>query len=99
MKWFDNWFAKKCRQAWENSKDVQGIAKEARLVAVEDDSWSDGLRINVKKMIGGHVVSFRTYDRKTDRSHDRNYIITDEQDFDRELGKVITLESMRHTSL
>ena len=50
-----------------------------------------------KKMIGGYVVSFRCYDRKTDRSNDRHYIITDEQEFEKELGKIITLESMKQS--
>jgi hypothetical protein len=66
-------------------------------IAVADESWEDGLRINVKKMIGGFVVSFRCYDRKTDRNNDRHYIITDEQDFEKELGKMISLESMRQS--
>jgi hypothetical protein len=51
--------------------------------------------MNVRKVIGGFVISFRTYDRKNDRSDERHYIITDEQDFNVELGKMITMESMR----
>ena len=63
----------------------------------ESPSWGDGLRINVRKVIGGSVVSFRTYDRIKDRSDERHYIITDEQDFNTELGKMITMESMRQS--
>ena len=62
-----------------------------------EESWGDGLRMNVRKIIGGYVVSFRIYDRRTDRSDERHYMITDEQDFNTELGKMITLESMRQT--
>ena len=57
----------------------------------------EALGINVRKVIGGSVVSFRTYDRARDRSDERHYIITDEQEFDRELGKIITMESMRQS--
>ena len=105
MKWFDKWFVRKCRWAWEN-KDVveQDITEEQakrtigmQLVAAEDSSWGDGLRINVRKVIGGSVISFRTYDRIKDRSDERHYIITDEQDFNSELGKMITMESMRQS--
>ena len=101
MKWFDRWFARKCRWAWENRDEIEmGMVPSTRvnkLIAVDDDSppWQDGLRINIKKVIGGFVVSFRTYDRHKDRSDERHYIITDEQDFNTELGKTITLESMR----
>lgn len=104
MKWFDRWFYRKAKWAWENKDEMEvlvsgkTIGRANQLIAVsEDQSWEDGLRINVKKVIGGFVISFRSYDRKTDRSNDRHYIITDEQDFERELGKFITLESMKQT--
>jgi hypothetical protein len=105
MKWFDQWFVRKCKWAWEN-KDIieQEITDEQitrrlgmQLVAAEENSWGDGLRINVRKVIGGSVISFRIYDRIKDRSDERHYIITDEQDFNSELGKMITLESMRQS--
>jgi hypothetical protein len=104
MKWFDRWFARKCRWAWENRDVVDDVAKTPSTmravpqdIVEVSDSWQDGLRINVKKMIGGTVVSFRYYDRKLDRSDDRNYIITDDEDFGQELAKIITMESMRQT--
>lgn len=104
MKWFDQWFYRKAKWAWENKDEMEvlvsgkTIGRANQLISVsEDSSWEDGLRINVKKVIGGFVISFRSYDRKTDRSNDRHYIITDEQDFERELGKFITLESMKQT--
>jgi len=102
MKWFDRWFARKCRWAWENHRDIPDIrgALQTPLVSkgIEvEESWGDGLRMNVRKIIGGYVVSFRIYDRRTDRSDERHYMITDEQDFNTELGKMITLESMRQT--
>ena len=104
MKWFDRWFFRKCKWAWEN-RDMAEIPTDCvptlnklrgQQIEVEE-SWGDGLRINLKKVVGGYVVSFRTYDRIKDRSDERHYIITDEQDFERELGKMITLESMRQT--
>jgi hypothetical protein len=103
MKWFDRWFARKCRWAWENTREFADepsmvpatSAKQPRLESVDD--WEDGLRITVKRVIGGSVVSFRTYDPRKDRSESRHYIITDEQDFNTELGKMITMESMRQT--
>jgi hypothetical protein len=101
MKWFDQWFYRKSKWAWEHRDMPDNIvgskypSTKGILVAEEPEAWSDGLRINVKKMIGGYVVSFRTYDKIRDRHDDRNYIITDEQDFNLELGKMITMESMR----
>ena len=52
-------------------------------------------RITVRKAIGGRIVTFRHYDHKTDRNNFKLYVIPDDLDFERELGKMITLESMR----
>lgn len=60
-----------------------------------DGNDEDGLNIQVRTAIGGKIVSFRHYDPKTDRNYWKTYIIPEDLDFERELGKMITLESMR----
>ena len=100
MKWFNKWFAKKCRQAWEeahNRPDDATIATPAKIgrgISTSIDS-DDGLNIQVRAAIGGKIVSFRHYDQKSDRNYWKTYIIPEDLDFERELGKMITLESMR----
>ena len=104
MKWFDRWFHRRWLESWRNRDELEEVLAESstkrpRRIALDSDDdphdVNDGLRIAVKKVIGGHLVTFRVYDRKTDRSDQRTYIITDDQEFERELGKCITLESMR----
>ena len=100
MKWFKRWFANKCREAWEESRDVPEPDRwsnraTATLRSSSDIDSEDGLSITVRSAIGGRIVTFRHYDRKTDRSNFKLYIVPDDQDFERELGKMITLESMR----
>ena len=94
------WFANKCREAWEESRDapeeVYATAKSRNtLVSRSDIDSEDGLNITVRSAIGGRIVTFRHYDRRTDRSNHKLYIVPDDQDFERELGKMITMESMR----
>jgi len=60
-----------------------------------DIDSEDGLNITVRKAVGGKIVSFRHYDHKTDRTNYKLYVVSDDLDFDKELGKMITLESMR----
>ena len=73
----------------------RGLTK-ARLIRGSDDIDSEqGLNITVRNALGGKIVTFRTYDHKTDRHTHRLYVIHDELDFERELGKMITMESMR----
>lgn len=96
------------RYVWQKMKEIgnepEAYPDEAKLsigsarntVRVRDDFEGDsGLNMRVFKAIGGRIVSFNHYDRKTDRESKSVYIITDEQDFERELGKIITMESMR----
>jgi len=60
-----------------------------------DIDSDDGLNITVRKAVGGKIVSFRHYDHKTDLTNYKIYVVADDLDFDKELGKMITLESMR----
>jgi len=72
------------------------IDSEQGLNITSDDIDSEqGLNITVRNALGGKIVTFRTYDHKTDRHNHRLYVIHDELDFERELGKMITMESMR----
>lgn len=96
-----NWLKLRLR-AWINSAqdepDMPGTLSSNRVskVRVNDSFEGDGgLTIRVHKANGGRIVAFNHYDRKTDRNYSSVYIVTDEQDFERELGKMITMESMR----
>ena len=60
-----------------------------------DIDSDEGLNITVRKAIGGKIVTFRHYDIKLDHSSYKLYVVSDDVDFDKELGKMITMESMR----
>ena len=97
-----NWLKLKLRD-WVNSAQDTNETIYAtsprlknQLIGRGDDIDSDaGLNITVRRAIGGKIITFRHYDVKTDRSSNKLYIVPDELDFERELGKMITLESMR----
>jgi len=101
MKWFVRWLVKAAQKIESEDRDAKiygGNAigmSTAKLSRASDIDGDDGLNITVRKAIGGHIVTFRHYDHKTDRHNHRLYIIPDDLDFERELGKMITLESMR----
>jgi hypothetical protein len=105
MKWFKRMIVRWVREDWDKagtSEDsavyatAQGNRRKNLIGLVSDDVESDaGLNITVRKAIGGKIITFRHYDVKTDRSSNKLYIVPDELDFERELGKMITLESMR----
>lgn len=87
------------RDLRENDMSVgltRGATKASRLVKASDDIESEqGLNITVRNALGGKIVTFRHYDHKTDRQSYKLYVIPDDMDFDTELCKMITMESMR----
>jgi hypothetical protein len=52
------------------------------------------IHFTVLKAHGGHVVEFRHYDEKTDRTTGGLYIINDQDDFSSELGKLVMMECL-----
>jgi hypothetical protein len=99
MKWLKRLVVKWVRDDWEEQRDrpdeVMSVTKANRLFSTRDVDGEDGINIIVRKAMGGKIVTFRTYDHKTDRNNHKLYVIPDDHDFEKELGKLITLESMR----
>jgi len=103
MNWFKRMIVRWVREDWENastgltSMEANSLIKPRRHIGI-DSSTVDGqagLNITVMSAIGGKIVTFRHYDRRTDDSKYRHYVIPDDLDFERELGKMITMESLR----
>ena len=76
-----------------DSPRLVGATKASRHGDIDSDD--QGLNITVRSAVGGKIVSFRHHDSKTDRYLWKTYVIPEDMDFERELGKMITLESMR----
>lgn len=93
------------RYMWRKMRDIgnepdeapRGLAMTSAKYATvsQDNDWPDGLNVRIHSAMGGRIVSFNRYDRKSDRSNNTVYVIPEDHDFERELGKLITLESMR----
>ena len=96
MKFIWRYIIRKLRDVdGENDVEARTVKMARGLVSTADVDSDEGLNITVRAAIGGRIVSFRHYDRQKDRNYWKTYIIPEELDFERELGKMITLESMR----
>ena len=95
MKFIWKYIRRRLQDINNEPEEIRASGKIGTVRARDEFEAEDGLNMQVHKAIGGRIVSFNHYDRKTDRSYRKVYIITDEQDFERELGKIITVESMR----
>jgi hypothetical protein len=92
------WLKKKIRNWVEANEDeygnsVKGIAMSRDVEAVSDAEPI--LNFRVFSAVGGQVVEFRRYDRKTDRSDTTTYIITKDQDFGEKIAKISNLEMLK----
>lgn len=92
MKWFDKWFLKKCRQAWDSTQESAKIeGKPMRTNSID----TSGMNFTVYRANGGHVIETRTHDRRNDRYSHGLHIITDEKNLGEEIAKIITFENIR----
>ena len=77
--------------------DEENIKIGSPQLARESDSVDSDpvLNFRVFSAVGGKVVEFSQYDRKTDRRNSTTYIITNEQDFGERISKIATMESLK----
>jgi len=96
MNFIWNYIYRKLRDLPDKHEPELARSMNAKYATVSSEGdWGDGLNIRVHAALGGKIISFSRYDRKSDRNNNAVYVIPDDHDFERELGKLITLESMR----
>ena len=68
-------------------------------ICIAEDSPSlsreRSIKFEIHNANGGRVVQTRRYDAQKDRHFENLYVITSDQDFGRELDKIITMEALR----
>ena len=105
MKWFDNWFAKKCRQAWEEQNQpmeaqtgyniASNKVKPVRLRDHDNTLNTRGTQFTLYNANGGTVVELRDYDPMNDRLHNVLYVIPSDKDLGEQLGHIVTMEALK----
>jgi len=95
MNFFRKWFAKQCKQAWDDSSNLIEADVPQKLSTVSRSIDSNGMNFTVYRANGGHIVETRQYDRKRDSNDHSLHIITDDKDLGEEIGKIITFERLK----
>ena len=105
MKWFDRWFMKKSRQAWEDSHACEperpslGPNKYATIgrnpVNKSIELQSRGMTFTIYPANGGHILEYNVYDEQKDRHVNGLHIITSDQDMGQAISHAYTLESLK----
>jgi hypothetical protein len=94
------WLKRKIRDWVRDANEEADMVIGSKLVASRDveASMCDAdpiLNFRVFSAVGGSVVEFRRYDRKTDRSDTTTYIINKEDDFGDKISKIANLEMLK----
>jgi hypothetical protein len=93
MKWLKRKLRDWVDDAREEPDMVIGIkSRDVDAVPYEEDPI---LNFRVFSAVGGQVVEFRRYDRKTDRSNSTTYIIHKEDDFGEKISKIANMEMLK----
>ena len=90
------WLKRKLRN-WINDYDGEVSMKltASRDVEAQMCDAEPILNFRVFSAVGGQVIEFRRYDRKTDRSDTSTYIITKDQDFGEKISKIASMEMLK----
>ena len=56
---------------------------------------SNGMRFQLFKASGGYVIETTYYDDRKDERINKMYVVTEDQDIGKEIGKIITMEALR----
>ena len=101
MNWFKRIVIKWVREDWDNARNTpqQDCYPSTKLssnsINGRDVSSDPTLQFKIYNAIGGKVVEFSRYDRKSDRAFHDIYIISKDEDFGNKIAKIAMLEVLK----
>jgi len=99
MNWFKRMVVRWVRDDWKNSRQEQDCYPSPQLssnsINGRDVNSDPSLQFKVYNAIGGKVVEFSRYDRKSDRAFHDIYIISKDEDFGQKIAKIAMLEVLK----
>jgi hypothetical protein len=97
MNWFKRMVVKWVRDDWENANRQEDIYVSPKNTISSRDINSDAtLNFKVYNAVGGKIVEFSRYDRKSDRHEHQIYIIGKDEDFGEKIAKISTFEVLKN---
>jgi hypothetical protein len=104
MKWFDRWFARKCEQVWNESREKQKIEDHSLAVGSNvfyKDSVAehvledcDHYSLKIWKAHGGRCVQYKRYDRARDKLHTNLHVVPESEDLGDAIKNIVIQEAL-----
>lgn len=109
MKWFDEWFYKQAKKAWENrdqyeaegsyiNESRKGLKVPIGGAQMIEKSAVEGegtIRFELSSAVGGKILTVRRYDDRKDRHDQQTYVIPTGEDLGQRVAKIINLEQYK----
>ena len=102
MKWFDRWFQRQCRKAWDSARGLDPFEEASRatnsLPVVESRHRlnRDGMRFQIHRAIGGYVVEYYDHTKQPGFDYTNELqIVPDDADLGQEISKIIMMETLK----
>jgi hypothetical protein len=90
MGFFRRKFMEWCKHAWDEQYATKGLVRADDYVDSEPQ-----LNFKIYSATGGHIMEFRRYDRKTDRSDNQLYVINADDDMGERVARIVNMEMMK----
>lgn len=98
MNWFDQWFAKKSQQAWENRHQLNEGSMKINSISQVERSRPEGenrITFELSSAVGGKILNVRHYDERKDRHDHQTYVIPNGEDIGERVAKIVNLEMFK----
>lgn len=107
MKWFDKWFYRQAKKAWdnrdryENDEQPVSIGKLSMMgqTAMVERGRAEGegrISFELSTAVGGKILNVRRYDERKDVHNTQTYVIPNGEDVGERVAKIINLEQFRN---
>ena len=103
MNWLDRWFAKRVEKAWNESREEKYLKPDMQMNIIGIGKHPSTRSLDVQPTLNfrlhhaenGWIVEVTNHDSRTDRHTTKLHLIGDDEEFDKSICQIITLESLR----
>lgn len=96
LRFFDRWLFNYLDKKVRHIQEEDSLEKDQPVRESEHLQSKKPIHFTIHSATGGRIVEYRQYDPDTDISKLRLYIITNEQDFGKEIDKIIAMELLKN---
>lgn len=107
MNWFDRWLANKVQRYWNEAREEKIYAEPKQRTGMfigTANKISGSSNLDMRATMNfkmhhaenGWVVEIHGYDDRTDSSWSKLYLIGEEEEFDKALAHIMTVQALRN---